>query len=78
MPPARKRHPSARLSPARSWARGLQRRRPKLTDDILSGLASLYGTPTWKPRMDPISELITTILSQNTSDINAERAFTAL
>lgn len=78
MPPARKRHPSARLSPARSWARSLQRRRPKLTDDILSGLASLYGTPAWKPRMDPISELITTILSQNTSDINAERAFTAL
>jgi len=28
--------------------------------------------------MDPVSELVTTILSQNTSDTNAERAFTAL
>ena len=56
----------------------LKKRRPGAVEDALSGLATLYGTPVWKPRMDPISELVTTILSQNTSDTNAERAFTAL
>jgi endonuclease-3 len=34
-----------------------------------------YGHLTWRPRMDPTSELIQTILSQHTSDINSERAF---
>ena len=47
-------------------------------DDVLAGLQALYGTPRWKPRLDPISELVTTILSQNTSDVNAARAFDAL
>ena len=78
MPPARKRPVSARISPAQAWLKQLKRRRPGLVEDVLSSLASLYGTPTWKPRMDPISELVTTILSQNTSDTNAERAFFAL
>jgi endonuclease-3 len=78
MPPARKRPVSARISPAQAWVKQLKRRRPGLVEDALSGLATLYGTPAWKPRMDPISELVTTILSQNTSDTNAERAFTAL
>ena len=45
---------------------------------MLAGLRGLYGVPAWRPRMDPVSELVTTILSQNTSDINAERAFAAL
>ena len=78
MPPARKRPVSARMSPAQAWVKQLKRRRPGLVEDVLSGLASLYGTPAWKPRMDPVSELVTTILSQNTSDTNAERAFIAL
>ena len=60
------------------WAKGLVRRRPGLMDDVLAGLQALYGTPRWKPRLDPISELVTTILSQNTSDVNAARAFDAL
>ena len=78
MPHARKRPVSARTSPAQAWVRQLKKRRPGLVEDALSGLATLYGAPVWKPRMDPISELVTTILSQNTSDTNAERAFTAL
>jgi endonuclease-3 len=78
MPPAQKRPVSARMSPAQTWVKQLKRRRPELVEDVLSSLADLYGTPTWKPRMDPISELVTTILSQNTSDTNAEHAFTAL
>ena len=64
--------------PARTWATQLERRRPGLVPEVLDGLAGLYGRPRWKPRLDPISELVTTILSQNTSDANAARAFAGL
>jgi endonuclease III len=37
-----------------------------------------YGDPPWESRADPLSELIGTILSQNTSDVNSGRAFQAL
>ncbi|MFM8279627.1 MAG: endonuclease III domain-containing protein [Candidatus Limnocylindrus sp.] len=70
--------PRGSTDPARAWAVGLEWRRTGLAADVLAGLAALYGHPAWKPRLDPISELVTTILSQNTSDTNAERAFAAL
>ena len=38
----------------------------------------MYGRPVWERRLDPTSELILTILTQNTADINAEAAFVAL
>jgi len=38
----------------------------------------MYGAPVWGRVHDPTSELILTILSQNSADINAERAFDAL
>jgi endonuclease-3 len=41
-------------------------------------LADLYGFPTWRQHLPPIDELIDTILSQNTSDINRDKAFDAL
>ena len=37
-----------------------------------------YGIISWYPRRDPINELVYTILSQHTSDINSERAFDQL
>jgi endonuclease-3 len=37
-----------------------------------------YGEPDWRPHMDPISELVSTILSQNTNDVNRDRAFQQL
>ena len=37
-----------------------------------------YGDRPWAPRADPLSELIGTILSQNTSDVNSGRAFECL
>ena len=64
--------------PARAWATRLERRRPGLAAEVLDRLAELYGRPRWRPRLDPISELVTTILSQNTSDTNAARAFASL
>ncbi len=38
-------------------------------------LAREYGRPVWQARRDPVSELVAVILSQNTSDVNSQRAF---
>ena len=43
--------------------------------EILKRLAPEYGMLTWHPRYDPVSELVFTILSQHTSDLNSEKAF---
>ena len=45
---------------------------------VLERLAEHYGRPTWERRLDPTSELILTILTQNSADTNAEIAFGAL
>ena len=37
-----------------------------------------YGPREWQPGQDPLSSLIATVLSQNTSDVNSHRAFSAL
>lgn len=42
--------------------------------DVLALLTPQYGPFAWRPRWDPVTELVFTILSQHTSDINAERA----
>jgi endonuclease III len=41
-------------------------------------LEPVYGRPEQTPHHDPLSELILTILSQNTADTNSGRAFTQL
>jgi endonuclease-3 len=64
--------------PARSWAKRLARTRPDLVADVLDGLASIYGRPAWQRRLRPMSELVLTILTQNSADTNAERAFESL
>ena len=43
--------------------------------ETFSILKSKYGDIEWKPRNEPILELVYTILSQHTSDLNSERAF---
>ena len=45
---------------------------------IIERLESAYGSPDWHPRYDPVSELVYTILSQNTSDRNSQPAFQRL
>ncbi len=37
-----------------------------------------YGEPAWRAHLPPVDELVSTILSQNTSDTNRDRAFFAL
>jgi len=41
-------------------------------------LLTRYGQPQLRERLDPLSELVLTILSQNTADINSHRAYEAL
>ena len=51
---------------------------PLSITEIIELLAKEYGSITWRSRTDPLSELIVTILSQNTSDLNSRRAFDSL
>lgn len=48
---------------------------PLSPEKVLALLEPEYGPFIWKPRYEPIPELVFTILSQHTSDLNAERAF---
>lgn len=41
-------------------------------------LSEHYGVPAPRPRREPLAELVSTILSQHTSDTNTERAFAGL
>ena len=54
------------LSPAEQLARATA-----LLDDF-------YGRPVLSPRYPPVDELVFTVLSQNTADVNTERTFAAL
>jgi len=45
---------------------------------IHQALLEEYGPRRWRQRLDPLSELIYTILSQNTSDVNRDRAYERL
>ncbi len=46
--------------------------------EVMELLAPQYGPVRWEPRYDPASELVYTILSQHTSDVNSGRAFQTL
>ncbi len=61
--------------PGLSYAKRLERYRPGLVRYVLDRLDETYGRPTWERRLDPTSELILTILTQNSADTNAEIAF---
>jgi endonuclease-3 len=51
---------------------------PLTPGEIVEALSGLYGEPVWRPHGDAMTELVLTILSQNTSDANSGRAFTRL
>lgn len=46
--------------------------------EVRSRLLEAYGQPVWRNRLLPLDELISTILSQNTTDTNRDRSFEAL
>ena len=41
-------------------------------------LIEAFGEPTWRNPLPPVDELVSTILSQNTNDVNRDRAFDTL
>lgn len=45
---------------------------------IQERLLSAFGEPTWRNPLPPLDELISTILSQNTNDLNRDKAFIGL
>ncbi len=55
----------------------MQRRKVKV-EDVMEFLGPEYGPVNWYTRYTPIEELVYTILSQHTSDLNSERAFKSL
>ncbi len=65
-------------NPFLAWRKRLDRTRPGLIQFTLSELAARYGPQPWSRRWDPTSELVMTILTQNSADINAEHAFVEL
>ena len=44
----------------------------------VAALDDAYGRPALSPRYPPVDELVFTVLSQNTADVNTERTFAAL
>jgi endonuclease-3 len=54
---------------------------PSLSDKaelVYTLLQDEYGAPDWRPAYAPMDELVLTILSANTSDVNSGRAFAQL
>jgi endonuclease-3 len=75
-PPAKRKR--AKPDPVKAWQSRLRRYRPSLMDDMLDALRQMYSRPEWQRVYDPTSELVLTMLSANSADINAEKAFDAL
>ena len=73
-----KRRARRKANPFIAWRKRLDRTRPGLIRFTLDGLRTLYGPQAWVRRWDPTSELVMTILTQNSADVNAEHAFEAL
>jgi endonuclease-3 len=46
--------------------------------EVFRRLRQKYGNPSWRTSLPILDELISTILSQNTNDINRDRAFNLL
>ena len=46
--------------------------------EVIALMAAQYGELPRRPRRDPIDELVLGVLSQNTSDVNSDRAFAQL
>ena len=55
-----------------------RRRRKLRAQDVMDHLGAQYGPMQWHVRYSPAEELVYTILSQHTSDLNSERAFKSL
>ncbi len=55
-----------------------QRELEDKTEEVHQRLLEAYGEPTWRRHLEPVAELVSTILSQNTNDVNRDTAFDRL
>jgi endonuclease-3 len=69
--PALKHKAEKDTDPSRRVAAGRAKR-------VYEALLKLYGQPVWRNPLPAIDELVSTILSQNTNDVNRDRAFERL
>ena len=51
---------------------------PVPVNTAMEQLRAVYGSFEWEPRLGALDELIFTVLTQHTSDLNAERAYNSL
>jgi endonuclease-3 len=51
---------------------------PTKAIDVYHKLLAVFGPVDWRPSLPPIDELVSTILSQSTTDTNRDRAFNNL
>jgi endonuclease-3 len=49
-----------------------------LAKEVHRRFMEAYGSPEWRKPLPALDELVSTILSQNTNDVNRDRAFNAL
>lgn len=61
----------------RSYSRAKNKYKIK-PDEIIKRLNDEAPVPAWRAHGDPIAEIVLTLLSQNTSDINSGRAYQSL
>ncbi|GAB4434557.1 MAG: endonuclease III [Anaerolineales bacterium] len=54
------------------------RDKKRLAIQVHQTLLEVYGEPVWRNPLPAIDELVSTILSQNTNDVNRDRAFDSL
>ncbi|HIF13459.1 MAG TPA: endonuclease III [Dehalococcoidia bacterium] len=69
--------PSRLTADSLSALRGTARR-DALAGEAMTRLDPMYGPIVWAPRFNALEELIFTVLTQHTSDINAEVAYKSL
>lgn len=62
----------------RGGARPVEMEPEALVEWVYDRLVETYGVPAWEPDGDAVGGLISTILSQHTSDLNSERAYANL
>ncbi len=55
-----------------------EKRREAKVKPVFEALRKVYGDLEWQPGIDPMDELVSCILSQNTNDANRDRAFYAM
>jgi endonuclease-3 len=67
--------PASTSSPLDAETLALRRKQYARIAELLE---DFYGYPTWRPHLPPVDELVSTILSQSTTDSNRDLAFDAL